>query len=70
HDDAMRRIGKQVDDHETRLRDLEDDVRNLQGDRRAVAGGWKVLATIGASVATITTIAIGLATYVSQTAGG
>lgn len=55
-DDGLKRIGKQVDDHEGRLRELADDVTALQGDRRALAGGWKVIAVIGGVVAAAATL--------------
>lgn len=40
HDDGIKRIGRQVDDHETRIRAVE-------GTSNKVVGGWKVVGIIG-----------------------
>ena len=56
HDDGMKRMGKQVDDHETRIRVLENN-------KSAIKGGWKTLTVIGGTV-------LGLITVFYNIAGG
>lgn len=53
-DDGMKRIGKQLDDHENRLRKLEG---SQAGARMAFLGGWKVLVTIGGVMSLVAAIA-------------
>ncbi len=58
-DDGLRRIGKQVDDHELRIRTVET---NGSTQRGYVSGGWKVatvVATvIGAAVSCAVTVGV------------
>lgn len=51
HDDGLRRVGRIIDDHEKRIRDLE----STSWTRGAsIIGGWKVLTIIGGlAVATV-----------------
>lgn len=52
-DDGLKRVGKQVDDHETRIREIENN-------KQAIKGGWKVVAAIVITAVTVIT-AVGAA---------
>ena len=52
-DDGLKRMGKQLDDHEQRLRTVES---NGQVQRGFVLGGWKVVLSVSAIVSLAVTV--------------
>lgn len=54
-DDGLKRIGKQVDDHEIRIRTVES---NGSTQRGYVSGGWKVATVVAAIVSCAVTIGV------------
>ncbi|SHG33633.1 hypothetical protein SAMN02745753_03719 [Marinomonas polaris DSM 16579] len=54
-DDGLRRIGKQVDDHELRIRTVETVSLTQKG---YVSGGWKVATVVAAIVSCAVTVGV------------
>lgn len=55
HDDGMKRMGKQVDDHEIRLRSIESGISASTGFQ---SGSWKTITIVATVVATAISILI------------
>ncbi|WP_137169380.1 hypothetical protein [Marinomonas sp. FW-1] len=53
HDDGMKRIGKVVDDHESRIRTIESRTNTA-------FGSWKAITIIASMVTAVVTIAINI----------
>jgi hypothetical protein len=54
-DDGLKRIGKQVDDHEIRIRTVETNGFTQRG---YVSGGWKVATVVAAIVSCAVTVGV------------
>jgi predicted nuclease with TOPRIM domain len=65
-DDAMRRIGKQVDDHENRLRSVEALAITNQTIRQT---SWGTIAKVGAAVGGGAAVFFGLASLIVKAGG-
>lgn len=68
HEEVVKRMGRSIDSHETRLRVIEVDhpqqieaIRSQQvSGRSSIAAGWKVITVMGAMVVGITAIGAAL----------
>lgn len=65
-DDAMRRMGKQVDDHEIRLRAVEVTAMTNQTVRQV---SWGTVAKVGAAIGGFAGVVIGVFSLISRLGG-
>ena len=66
HDDAMRRMGKQIDDHEVRLRSVETLSMTNQTIRQS---SWGTIAKVGTAVGGAAAVFFGLASLIMKVGG-